>query len=90
MAENDGAEFTARGIDIELRDVVYDVDQDGSHLQHFSLPNPGSPGSMVVVSPHCRDWSNSGELREHVRMADISRVNDEVAAPQAFHCFGPE
>jgi hypothetical protein len=71
-----------RRIDLELRHVVKNVDKYLAHLKNCRSGYRLRPSAVVVVAP---DHGKRGERLErfqYVSTANVSGVNDEIAAAE--------
>lgn len=90
MTRDDDLEPRRCRVEIQLGQVVNDVDNRVAYLQHFGFADGRRPGTVVVVSPHRGDRRNFSKRSENVRVADVARVDDIVAAPQRLDRLGPQ
>ena len=73
-------EARRRRIEVKVRDVVENIDEDIVSLQHVGLSDSIGPRAFVVVATHHGDWSQTFERFNNLRVSDIACVDNEIAA----------
>ena len=73
---------------IELCKVMQDVDGHLCDLEDLGFRNRFRPGPFIVVAAHGGQWRQAPQLIQHPGVADIARVNDEIAAAQKRQSLG--
>ena len=69
-------------IDIELRKIVNNIDENLAELDQFRFRQRVGPCAPVVVAAYYRDRRNTREFINDHRVADITGVDDEITAAQ--------
>jgi hypothetical protein len=59
---------------------VHHVDADLLKFHSLILGYVRGPPALVVVTPHCIDWSYGSQLFEDLGAANVSRMNDAMHA----------
>ena len=76
------AKPAARGIQIQLVQIVQHVERDLPDLQHVGLGDVRRPALAIVVATDRGDGCDPAERLEDVRRADVARVHDALDAGQ--------
>jgi hypothetical protein len=79
-----------RGIEIQLGEVVDDVDEHVADTQDLGLADGGRPAAPVVIPAHGGERGDRGEVFQDGRVADVPRVDEDVAAAQERGGLGAE
>ena len=82
MAGDHGPDSGAIWVNIELRKIVNDINEDPADLDQFRFRQRVGPCAPVVVAAHYRDRCNAREFFNDHRVADIAGVDDEITAAQ--------
>jgi len=90
VPENDNVETRCSRVEVKLREIVQDIDQDIVDAKYLGLRNRIGPRTFVIVSSHDRDRSQSPELLEHLGIPNIAGVNNTVAAAKKPDCLWPQ
>jgi hypothetical protein len=69
-------------VNIELRKIVNDIDENPAELDQFRFRQRVGPCAPVVVAAYYRDRRNAREFINDRRAADITGVDDEITAAQ--------
>ena len=69
-------------IDIELRKIVNNIDENLAELDQFPFRQRVGPCAPVVVAAYYGDRRNAREFINDHRVADITGVDDEITAAQ--------
>ena len=90
MAKDDEAE-TGRGwIEVERCQVVEQVRRYGSECHDSRRRQIHRPGAAVDVAAHGLYGRDTAQQVEDLWRADVSRVKDQVDAPEGRGGFGPQ
>jgi hypothetical protein len=90
VSEDHDTEACREGIEVELGDVVEHIDGNTVYPKHLGLRDRFGPFTFVVVATHDRDWSEILERLNHSGVANVARVNDEIAAAKKLDRLGPQ
>ena len=77
-------------VPLQPAQFVDHIDLDPAHPQDGGLGNPTRPGPLVAVAPHRGHRGDGRQVIENGRVADVARVDDEVAAAQERLRLGPQ
>jgi len=77
-------------IDVELRKIVNDIDENLAEFDQFRFRQPVGPRTPVVVAAYYRDRRKTGEFINDHRAADITGVDDEITVAQEVNRLRPE
>jgi hypothetical protein len=75
-------------IDIELRKIVNNIDENLAEVDQFRFRQRVGPCAPVVVAAYYRDRCNARESINDHRVADITGVDDEITAAQEVNRLG--
>ena len=89
MTADDDLKTCGGRINIERSDVVNHADLHRTSLEDADLRNAHRPCVAVVVAANGRHGSNTGKCFEDARIADVARMDNEIAAAQRCQCFRP-
>ncbi len=75
------------GVDRKLREVMQHIEDRVVDVENIVLRNLLGPCAAIIVTANGRHRRDCGQLIDNLRIADIPRMNDEVAATQvAYGC----
>jgi hypothetical protein len=77
-------------VNIELRKIVNDIDENPAELDQFRFRQRVGPCAPVVVAAYYRDRRNAREFINDHRAAEIAGVDDEIAAAQEVNRLRPD
>ena len=80
MTGDDDTDSRSAGVDVEFREIMDDVDEYVTHSDQLGRGEVRRPRLRVVVASDCNQRSHDGEFIENLRLADITAMNDVVAA----------
>jgi hypothetical protein len=69
-------------VNIELRKIVNDIDENPAEFDQFRFRQRVGPRAPVVVAAYYRDRRNAREFINDHRVAEITGVDDEITAAQ--------
>ena len=72
-------------VQIQLCEIMYDIDKYLADVNYLRFSQPGSPSAVVVVAAHRGNGREFSKLLNDVQVADVARVDDEVAAAKNVH-----
>lgn len=90
VAGYDYADGRRLGFDVELREVVKHVHEHRAELHDLALPQGLGPRTLVVVASNCGYGRDCRELVQDVLAADVTSMDDVVAATQERTSLRPE
>ena len=82
MSGNDDPNARRQRIYIELSKVVDCINPYLAHLHHLGLSELLRPGSSVIIPAYRGDRRYRAEFIQSSWVADVARVDDQVAALQ--------
>jgi hypothetical protein len=77
-------------VQIQLREIVNDINKNLSDANDICLTQLGSPSAVIVVAAHSRNRRELGKSLNDVRVTNVARVDDAVAAAKGVHRFRAE
>lgn len=90
MPRHDRTNTCGSRLDVKLREIVYDVEAELSYLQELGFVEALCPRTLVVVSSYGSDRRDGVEFLKNTFVADVTSVDDEVAALQELLRRRPE
>ena len=90
VARNDHVEAGRNWIHIQLSEIVNDVNANLADVEDLCFTQRNGPSAIVVVAAYGGNGSELGKLLNYPGVADIARVNDEVAAAKDIQRLGAE
>jgi hypothetical protein len=87
VAVNDGAESGSFRLQVELREIVEEVDEDATDFYDFGSGQFAAPGFGIHVAANRGDGSDATERVEDLASADVAGVKNVVTATQGFDGF---
>ena len=90
VAVNHRRETLRRRIDVQLREVVQDIETVRTRLDDLRQRQRLPPGAAIVVAAHGMRRRKLAQLLQDRRVADVARMDDEVATAKRIDRFGAQ
>src|SRR6202795_34668 len=90
MAADRNAAAGRAGIDIDIFSVMNDEDFDRADFDDGGFGKFSRPGAAIVVAANGDDLGDGLQSADHLRLADIAGVNDQIYARERAERLGPD
>src|ERR1700688_5100995 len=78
VARTHGGEARRFGLQIQLREIVQNVDQNAGQFEHSILWQAAGPGVLIDIAANRSHGSNRFEFFQNLRRANVAGVDDVV------------
>jgi hypothetical protein len=90
MTTHNGMKARCGYVEIQVGEVMNHEDARFADFEHSGSGKGCCPRVLVRIAANCGHGRNAREVLQDVEVADVARMNDEVAATKRFERLGTE